>query len=429
MNAELNPLVCAIGYALVDFVWQGALIGLFTAALLLILRNHKPQLRYAIAGIALALCLALPLHTCWRYLATDHQALTAYNAAGKSGDTPISTADMSAIWIWTQAHLLQLVALWAICVVVFTSRLCLGLIWVARISSNHRSTVHPYWQTHLNQLAQRIGINYNVALRVVNDLTTPAVAGWLRPIVLVPAALISGMSPDLLEALLAHELAHIRRFDYVCNMLQSAVEILLFYHPAVWYISRQIRIEREQIADDLAAHMLGEPRRLALALSALDKFHYSQAQLTMTANGGNLMNRIKRLVRPEVKTTAWNSLIPTISLLFASMAFYAHAEVPAASATTETAPVKAIINFASCTKPEYPQQALKDKQQGMVSFAFSINTQGVITQSKIEKSSGYPLLDNAALTALNKCTFQPARNNGKAISTWAKVDYVWKLPS
>ena len=99
--------------------------------------------------------------------------------------------------------------------------------------------------------------------------------GWWRPVIFVPAGLLTGMPSDYLEALQAHELAHVQRFDYVVNLIQSAIEMLLFYHPAVWWISRQIRIEREQIADDLAASGLGDTRRLALALQQLDLFRSS----------------------------------------------------------------------------------------------------------------------------------------------------------
>ena len=89
-------------------------------------------------------------------------------------------------------------------------------------------------------------------------------AGWFKPVLLVPANLVTGMPPDLLEALLAHELAHVRRHDYLVNLLQFAAEILLFFHPTVWWLSRRIRIERERIADDMAAALIGQPRRLAL---------------------------------------------------------------------------------------------------------------------------------------------------------------------
>jgi hypothetical protein len=169
-------------------------------------------------------------------------------------------------------------------------------------------------------MAQGMGIARRVTLGLVDDLTSPVTAGWWRPVVLVPAALVSGMPPQLLEALLAHELAHVRRCDYVVNLIQSAIEILLFYHPAVWWLSNRIREEREQIADDVAASTLGEPRRLALALSELDLFQFTP-QLAPAAHGGNLMSRIKRLVRPEAEPLNWKLALPILGLATAA-AFY-----------------------------------------------------------------------------------------------------------
>jgi hypothetical protein len=166
-------------------------------------------------------------------------------------------------------------------------------------------------------------------------------AGWWRPIVLVPAALATGMPTHLLEALLAHELAHIKRHDYLVNLAQGAIEIVLFYHPTVWWLSNRIRVEREQIADDLAASMLGEPRRLALALSELDQFQFTTPQLAHAAHGGNLMSRIKRLVRPDTEPLNWKMAVPILGLAAACAAFYAQAQTAPATPAAPAAAVKA----------------------------------------------------------------------------------------
>jgi D-alanyl-D-alanine endopeptidase (penicillin-binding protein 7) len=136
----------------------------------------------------------------------------------------------------------------------------------------------------------------------------------------VPASLLTGMAPSLVEALLAHELAHVRRYDYLVSLLQGVAELLLFYHPAVWWISNRIRQEREQVADDLAAIALGEPRRLALALQELDRRQIAALQPAQAATGGTLMNRIRRLVRPERRPLAWKAAFCVLVLASMSMA-------------------------------------------------------------------------------------------------------------
>ncbi|MGB9108416.1 MAG: M56 family metallopeptidase, partial [Telluria sp.] len=217
----------------------------------------------------------------------------------------------------------------------------LGLAWVRRRTRAGAYRADPAWQAVLDRLAVRMGLGRKVILGLVDDLASPVTAGCLRPLVLVPASLVTGMAPPLLEALLAHELAHVRRHDYLVNLLQSAIEILLFYHPAVWWLSHRIRIERELIADDVAASALDEPRRLALALSELDLFQLSPPQLAPGAHGGKLMSRITRLVRPQSASLAgslsWKLALPALGLAL-TVAIHAHAGTATAAPTVQAAP-------------------------------------------------------------------------------------------
>ena len=143
-------------------------------------------------------------------------------------------------------------------------------------------------------------------------------AGWFKPVLLVPANLVTGMPPDLLEALLAHELAHVRRHDYLVNLLQFAAEILLFFHPTVWWLSRRIRIERERIADDMAAALIGQPRRLALALNALSRdADAAPAPVAPGARDGDLLDRIRRLTRPDSLPARRAVAMPALAAMLA----------------------------------------------------------------------------------------------------------------
>ena len=149
--------------------------------------------------------------------------------------------------------------------------------------------------------------------------------------VLLPTALLARMPVALVEALLAHELAHVRRHDYLVNLLQGAVEAMLFHHPVTWWLSHRIRIEREQIADQLAAEAIGEPRRLALALSELsDSLSSTPTErlpaLALAAHGGHLMSRIEQLVRPALRRNhAGRIAFPLLGLAVAGIALIAHA--------------------------------------------------------------------------------------------------------
>jgi len=340
MNAMLPSFVLTLGWALIHFVWQGTLVGLATAIALMALRNARPQARYAVCCIALALCLALPIIGVWRGLhvdALDSMSPTTHfvQVAARSDQLPAAS---SATWqSLMQGQLPWIVALWSLGAGLLAVRMALGMMWIGRIGRSRSGATHQRWQTRVDRIAEAFGIQRSVSLRVVDDLCTPVAAGWWRPMVLVPAALIANMPFELLEALLAHELAHIKRHDYLVNLIQSAIEALLFYHPVVWWLSKQIRLEREQIADDLAAQALGEPRRLALALQQLDLFqlntsqlgHLSSAsQLVPAANGGHLMSRIQRLIRPNQHALSWKMALPIIGLTAVCLTVYAHDSAP-----------------------------------------------------------------------------------------------------
>jgi beta-lactamase regulating signal transducer with metallopeptidase domain len=333
MNGLLPAIVPSLGWALLDFVWQGLLIGCLSALLLALLRKARPQARYAVACGALLLCAALPIAgTVQRIVATGAAPSTTLPLALGHAATVTLAAAPAALpaarlveWQTVLSQRLPLVILfWSCGAAMLALRMLLGLLWVRRLRRKENYRVDTLWQARLDRLAQSMGIARRVTLGLVDELTSPVTAGWWRPVVLVPASLVTGMPPELLEALLAHELAHVRRLDYLVNLIQAAIEILLFYHPAVWWLSHRIRLEREQIADDLAASTLGEPRRLALALSELDLFQLSIPQLAPAAHGGNLMSRIKRLVRPESEPLNWKLSLPILGLALCA-ALYTHA--------------------------------------------------------------------------------------------------------
>src|SRR5213076_1329469 len=135
----------------------------------------------------------------------------------------------------------------------------------------------------------------------------PMVVGWLRPAILLPVAALASLSTTQIEAILAHELAHIRRHDYAVNVLQAIVETLLFYHPAVWWLSNRIRVEREHCCDDVAVALFGNPLQYARALTRFEELRLDPAHALLAANGGSLLTRIRRLVGAHGESANWSS--------------------------------------------------------------------------------------------------------------------------
>jgi len=323
-------LVQALGLALVQFIWKGALIGLATALSLRLLRGASPQSRYALLCVALLLCLGAPVLDVYRGIETASRTSgwlrigDPYLVPAIDTHTPFAAGDL----------LPWLVAAWLAGVAAMSCRLAAGLLWVRRISDRFPHCPDLRWQDCVSMLAARCGLSRPVTVRVATHLSSPLTIGWWRPLVLVPAALLVRMPPDLLEAVLAHEIAHIRRADYLVNLLQSVIEALLFYHPAVWWLSRQIRIERECVADQIAGTLIQNPRRLAVALEQLDILQSTNAEyapLAQSAQGGRLLERIRRLCQPVPSSAGRAASVPAIALCFAALCATVHAPWPVAA--------------------------------------------------------------------------------------------------
>ncbi|MES2759184.1 MAG: M56 family metallopeptidase [Pseudomonadota bacterium] len=420
MSITAASLVSSVGVTLLHFVWQGALIGCATAVALIAMRNARPQQRYAVACAGLLLCLAWPAANLAGRLSGSSVGDASILLAGPMlAGVPVANAGMLG---WFDGKLPLIVVCWAACSAALTLRMGLGLFWIGRIANARAGDVQ--WQARLSSMALRFSVTREVRLRVVDNLASPITAGWWRPVVLVPASLMSGMPPDLLEALLAHEMGHVKRFDYLVNIGQNVVETLLFYHPAVWWISGRIRAEREQIADDLAARDLGEPRRLALALSELEKIQFSHHHLAQAANGGDLMLRIKRLVRPDSQALNWKAAIPVLGLAAACIAGCAQTPAPVQAPVVRT---QAVADFKTCAKPVWPRQSLRDENTGKVTLMFKISEDGRVEESKVKNSSGHVALDEAAREGISKCRFKPATEDGKPAAAWMQMQYVWTL--
>jgi beta-lactamase regulating signal transducer with metallopeptidase domain len=327
-----DPAAQAIGWALLQFVWQGALIGVFTAAALAALSHSAADIRYVVSTIGLTLMLTMPVVTAVQTWRTDTPArdgaasdlrssqLSALESragipasreasrampgdqrrASTRGTDAVTPAPETLKMTRSDSHRLAswmplLFTIWLTGVALLTLRLLSGWLWVQRLKSHAAVPAGAGVADMAVRLARRLHINRTVTFLESKIVEVPTVIGWMRPVVLVPASALAGLSPAQLEAILAHELAHIRRHDYLVNLLQTLVETLLFYHPAVWWLSRRIRIEREHCCDDLAVSLCGDPVAYARALADLEALRNS-SQFVLAANGGSLVDRVRRLL-------------------------------------------------------------------------------------------------------------------------------------
>jgi beta-lactamase regulating signal transducer with metallopeptidase domain len=311
----------ALGWALVHSLWQLALVGLGAALLMQWAGPGRMRTQYWIAWIALAACLALPLATFLHGLAPAPGTFLARPAvpmafrASVPSQAPAAPSPGLRFTGFLEAHLVWITTAWALGALAMGLRMGGG--WLAVESWKRASVPAPApWSPRFRTLARAMGAGTRVVLRATTRVATPVALGLWRPVVLVPAALFTALPEPYLEALLAHELAHVARLDYLVNMIQNVIEVLCFHHPVVWWLSRRVRTLREHLSDDLAAKAIGEPRRLALALNALDDVRPHLTHLALAARGGPLYERIHHLLRPAApKDGAPWTLAPFLALV------------------------------------------------------------------------------------------------------------------
>ncbi len=298
-----EPWVECLGWTLVHFLWQGLLIAaLYAGIRRSTARRATPNARYLLACAALAAMLAAPLAT---WIALRPSAALPDPAYRVRSVPP--TAAVTAIALPApvrtavpMVHVAQfipwVVAVWLTGAGVFWLRLMGGWLMATRMRSSMVRPAPPQWQQALARLGGRVGVSRPVRLLVSGLVQVPTVVGWLRPVVLVPAGALAGLPAGQLEAVLVHELAHIRRHDYLVNILQSVAEAMLFYHPAVWWVSAHIRAERELCCDDAAVAVTGDAFVYASALVGWEQCRSSRLHAIVAVNGGSLTARIGRLL-------------------------------------------------------------------------------------------------------------------------------------
>jgi len=306
-----HPLAERVGWMLLHSLWQGALIGVGFALLRLALCKQSAQSRYLAGCVCLTLVLVAPLLTLVSSPMPVHESGSYFPALTNTDRPPPTetiavTPDYSGengfvLAIQSAAIFLSQVAPWLtaawLCgVAVSSCKLMRGFWLVQTIGRKETDAVNPDLLERLDNLRQRLSISRPVRLLKSALVEVPTVVGWLRPVILLPASSLAGLTPGQLDAILVHELAHVRRFDYLVNVFQCLIETVMFYHPVVWWISRCIRDERENCCDDLVVNVCGNRVAYARALATLESLRGEMPQLAFAASGGSLLTRVRRLL-------------------------------------------------------------------------------------------------------------------------------------
>jgi TonB family protein len=292
VSGLLSTGVSVLGWCLLHFVWQAAAVGTVYALVRGLLPRGNP--RYLAAMLAMFAMAACPVATAWHESRLEALPQQLHGAMVSARTIPAAVSAATASpdnWrALLDAALPWLVVAWALGVVVLGLRVVrqwLGLRALLRAAESL-----PLWQARAREFAGRLGLRRIVPVLASVRVATPTLVGWVRPAVVLPLALLARMPAAQIDLVLAHELAHLKRLDHLANLFQVVLETLFFYHPAVHWISREARNERELCCDALALRITGGERRdFVEALASLEEFRAGHGDLALAASGGVLVER------------------------------------------------------------------------------------------------------------------------------------------
>jgi TonB family protein len=329
-----SPVLISLSLTLLHFMWQGLLVAAVLKSALLIFNNNKPQLRYALSSLAMFVNLLLPIITFSIIYLTESTTTNTLASSLALSDLIEELNQPNPFFSYKEfisllPSLLPYIAiLWLTSIAILASQLLLEIYNVNNLP--HQNTILPSkkLQIRFNELTQKINLTIKPKLLISLKVDVPMAIGWLKPVVLLPVSMVSGLNTAQLDMLILHELAHIRRHDYLVNFFQTLVEILLFFHPAVHWVSKQMRNEREYCSDDVAVQHCGDAVAYAHTLAdtaslCTKAHHHTIPDMAMAASGGDLKQRVFRLVdhhcAPKNNISKWfASLTIVISILILS---------------------------------------------------------------------------------------------------------------
>ena len=325
-----EELAVRVGWTLIHSLWQIALIGGLFWGINRALERQSANLRYVVGCVAMLLMLVVPVWWLVFMTSTTPVGGAIDSAALSTGEVHpvdrsefvgwpkslptdrrgeieihstslrVQTASGSKIeslekWHGTARFI---AAIWFIGVLLLLLRPALGFAHAGRLCRVGRADAPESIQRLLHRVAEAMKVRAVIQVAQSTLAKAPCVVGWCRPVILLPAAAVSGLTTAELESILAHELAHIRRHDYLVNLAQMAIETLLFFHPVVWWVSRCVRREREYCCDDLALQVCGDREVLTDALLAVGGVN-ARSRLAIASDGTVLFERVERILKPN----------------------------------------------------------------------------------------------------------------------------------
>lgn len=318
-----ESIISAVGWTLLHAVWQGFIFVLIAAIVLYALRKRPSYGRYWV-GIS---TMTLQLITSVVTFAIYYQPYTASGVVPKIVPSAhylasrLAYAQVALPWykqvlLFLQIHLDSIVLFWGIGASVLLIRLVGSWVYVQQLRAEGIRLTEPRVQSLFRRIADTLQVRQTVHLFESVRVNTPMVIGFVKPVVLLPVGLVTGLTTKQVEAVLAHELAHVKRYDYLVNLLQSLVEVVYFFHPALWWLSVRVREEREHCCDDIAIQVCGDKIALVKALAEVASFRSTPVlAMAFASKKGVLLNRVQRILGVSARPSTSNGNLAGVLLV------------------------------------------------------------------------------------------------------------------
>jgi bla regulator protein blaR1 len=397
-----SNLSSALGWTLVHSAWQGVVILLVFSGLFQFYKHHS-TVKYWLGIGALGLqVLASVITFSWIFEPNFTNNFTEKLTTNLSVLNNLTVSQIvqnrEASWfenaqIFLNSNLDLLVNIWALGIIFLTLKLMGGFIYVQNLKSKRTYFLDDATEKIFKNLIKKSRISQHVYLFESALAKTPMTIGYFEAVILLPMGLATGLSVKELEAVLAHELAHIRRADYLVNILQTLVEIVFFFHPAIWYISAKIREERENCCDDLAMEMVGDKIHLAKALTNIELFRQRESlAMAFGGNKQNLLSRVQRILGVNSsKTSSYEGVFAVVLIILASI-FYVNIEK--VNAQEPIPPKRPVARIAP--KPPTPPKPPKSIKQTFIQGDDGV-THNYINNHEMHIQDGYIMVDGKFL--------------------------------
>jgi bla regulator protein blaR1 len=411
-----GEFIYALGWTLIHSIWQVGLIAVIVALIMMRVEVKKSATRYAIFMGALLAVPILSIVTFYRlYSGIEATAVTSASLRAENPylNEAITTVSSNLVnpGMWEMImnvlrpgpeNLQYVVLVWFAGVLMLSIRFMGGVWAINRLRGSATTDISADWKQRMAGLSESLGIRRFVQLAESARVTVPMTAGWLKPIILLPIGMLTNMPPTHIEMILLHELSHIRRHDYLMNVVQGIVEIMFFFHPAIWWLSDGVRTEREHCCDDRVLSLKSDPMAYAKALHAAAAAITSKGALAgsitpktglaLTGENGELLERIHRILNKEMKNTIYSTRFTASTVMVVGFCLFlmlapsstkddaSTSVLPLADNASTWAPAKSALDLSSLAVGQSSPAITDSIPPKNREITIVKNTRGVVTE-------------------------------------------------